>query len=67
VAERDHTSPSSFAEPKKLLHAEADGKPCWATVGKPRITRVGHYLCGKHLDELPQVDMLISEVGDFWL
>lgn len=35
--------------------AEQAGYPVWATGGDPRVTRVGRFLRGTHLDELPQV------------
>jgi len=35
--------------------AEADGKPMWAKVGDPRITRLGSLLRRTRADELPQL------------
>ena len=35
--------------------AEQDGRPQWASVDDPRITRVGGFLRRTHLDELPQL------------
>ena len=35
--------------------AEADGKPMWAKVGDPRITRLGALLRRTRIDELPQL------------
>ncbi|MBL9120401.1 MAG: sugar transferase [Phycisphaerae bacterium] len=35
--------------------AEATTGPVWATVGDPRVTRVGRWLRDTHLDELPQL------------
>ncbi len=35
--------------------AEADGKPKWATVGDPRITKLGAMLRRTRADELPQL------------
>ncbi len=35
--------------------AEADGRPCWATIGDPRITRVGMLIRYARIDEVPQL------------
>jgi exopolysaccharide biosynthesis polyprenyl glycosylphosphotransferase len=35
--------------------AEADGKPVWAKVGDPRVTRLGALLRRTRVDELPQL------------
>ncbi|MEO5927972.1 MAG: sugar transferase [Patescibacteria group bacterium] len=35
--------------------AEAFGKPVWATKDDPRITKVGKFLRGSRVDELPQI------------
>jgi lipopolysaccharide/colanic/teichoic acid biosynthesis glycosyltransferase len=35
--------------------AEAGGEPCWASVGDPRITRVGRFIRFTRIDELPQL------------
>jgi sugar transferase (PEP-CTERM system associated) len=35
--------------------AEPDGKPAWATVGDPRVTRLGAFLRRSRIDELPQL------------
>jgi exopolysaccharide biosynthesis polyprenyl glycosylphosphotransferase len=36
-------------------NAEADGSPRWASIGDPRITRVGRFLRYTRIDELPQI------------
>ena len=36
-------------------NAEADGAPQWATIGDPRITRVGKFIRYTRIDELPQL------------
>jgi len=36
-------------------NAEADGAPRWATIGDPRITRVGRFIRYARIDELPQL------------
>ena len=38
-----------------VQHAEADGRPVWATAGDPRITRVGAILRRCRFDEVPQL------------
>jgi lipopolysaccharide/colanic/teichoic acid biosynthesis glycosyltransferase len=35
--------------------AEAPGAPVWASVGDPRVTRIGHMLRISRIDEIPQV------------
>jgi exopolysaccharide biosynthesis polyprenyl glycosylphosphotransferase len=35
--------------------AEVEGRPCWAQVGDPRITRVGRVIRYARIDELPQL------------
>ena len=35
--------------------AEAAGRPQWATVGDPRVTRVGRFIRRTRIDELPQL------------
>jgi sugar transferase (PEP-CTERM system associated) len=37
------------------LDAEKDGKPKWAAVDDPRVTRVGHWTRKLRIDELPQM------------
>jgi len=37
------------------VEAEKDGRPQWAAVDDPRVTRVGRILRKTHFDELPQV------------
>ncbi|CAN7542044.1 TIGR03013 family XrtA/PEP-CTERM system glycosyltransferase [Duganella sp. LjRoot269] len=37
------------------LDAEQDGKPKWASVNDPRVTRVGHWIRKLRIDELPQM------------
>jgi exopolysaccharide biosynthesis polyprenyl glycosylphosphotransferase len=36
-------------------NAEADGSPRWASIGDPRVTRVGKFLRYTRIDELPQL------------
>ncbi|MBV9180427.1 MAG: exopolysaccharide biosynthesis polyprenyl glycosylphosphotransferase [Acidobacteria bacterium] len=36
-------------------NAEADGLPQWATIGDPRVTRVGRFIRYARIDELPQL------------
>lgn len=44
--------------------AESDGKPRWARVDDPRITRVGRILRKLHIDELPQmINVLLGEMS----
>lgn len=35
--------------------AEVEGRPCWAQIGDPRITRVGRFIRYARIDELPQL------------
>jgi sugar transferase (PEP-CTERM system associated) len=42
------------------LDAEPDGKPAWAAVGDPRVTRLGSFLRRSRVDELPQLINVLS-------
>lgn len=37
------------------IDAEAGGRPLWAAVGDPRVTRVGRFIRYTRIDELPQL------------
>src|SRR2546427_5736072 len=46
------------------LDAEGDGKPQWASVNDPRVTRIGHLIRRLHIDELPQlINVLRGEMS----
>jgi len=46
------------------LDAEADGKPAWAAVDDPRVTRLGSFLRRSRVDELPQlINVLRGEMS----
>lgn len=45
--------------------AEADGKPRWAGVGDPRVTRVGAWLRRTRIDELPQLWNVLTGAMSF--
>jgi sugar transferase (PEP-CTERM system associated) len=45
--------------------AEADGKPRWAGVGDPRVTRVGALLRSTRIDELPQLWNVLTGTMSF--
>ena len=47
------------------VDAEKDGTPRWATVGDPRITRVGKWIRKTRIDELPQLFSVLK--GDMSL
>ncbi len=45
-------------------NAEPDGKPAWAAVGDPRVTRLGSFLRRSRVDELPQlINVLRGEMS----
>ncbi len=43
-----------------VAHAEADGRPRWASRRDPRITRVGALMRATRMDELPQLFNVLS-------
>jgi lipopolysaccharide/colanic/teichoic acid biosynthesis glycosyltransferase len=46
------------------VDAEPDGKPAWAAVRDPRVTRLGNFLRRSRVDELPQlVNVLRGEMS----
>jgi lipopolysaccharide/colanic/teichoic acid biosynthesis glycosyltransferase len=46
------------------IDAERDGRPQWAVVDDPRVTRVGRVLRRLHVDEIPQlINILRGEMS----
>jgi hypothetical protein len=43
---------------------EETGRPCWATIHDPRITRIGHFIRVSRIDGLPQLfNVLLAVKG----